>query len=230
MRTVAKFYLVGGAVRDKLLGVASHDLDYAVECASYHEMKQAIVERGGQIFKEDEKYFTVRAKVPTLGATDYVLCRKDSAGYADGRRPDFVEVGTIFDDLARRDFTVNAIAKDADTGDIIDPHNGRADIQTMTLRCVGEAPKRFMEDRLRLLRAIRFSITKGFKLDASIVECLEEMSSGVDGVSVERVREELLKCFEFDTVLTLHFLGQFPSLAEACFVNRKLILKPTIRN
>src|SRR5687768_7510936 len=115
-----QFFQVGGSVRDELLGKQSKDIDYAVEAPSYGAMREAIVERGGEIFQENEAFLTVRAKVPTLGACDYVLCRKDGTYDKDGRRPDFVEVGSLADDLARRDFTVNAMAK-AEDGTLVDP-------------------------------------------------------------------------------------------------------------
>jgi tRNA nucleotidyltransferase (CCA-adding enzyme) len=157
---MARFFQVGGSVRDKLLGVKSKDIDYAVECESFDAMREAILAKGGKIFVETPQYFTIRANVPVLGATDYVLCRKDGA-YSDGRRPDSVEVGTIFDDLARRDFTVNAIAIDTETGALIDPHGGAQDLTARVLRCVGNPVDRFNEDRLRIFRAARFSLTKG---------------------------------------------------------------------
>lgn len=230
MTTQTKFYRVGGCVRDKFLGVQSKDVDFAVECSGFDAMRDAIKKRGGEIFVETPKYLTIRAKVPKLGACDYVLCRKDSANYADGRRPDFVEVGTIFDDLNRRDFCCNAIAEDADTGEILDPHNGRAHIEANLLACVGDTATRFNEDRLRILRAIRFHITRGFNLHADITSYLHECGGDcLQGVSTERIREELLKCFETDTNYTLRVLGTFPIIREKCF-DSGLILKPTIRN
>src|SRR4051812_9903063 len=107
----AKIYLVGGAVRDKIMNITPKDLDYSIECESFDAMRQYIIDRGGTIFLETPQYFTIRAKVPELGAADFVLCRRDGM-YKDNRRPETVEVGTIFDDLARRDFTMNAIAID----------------------------------------------------------------------------------------------------------------------
>lgn len=236
-----QFYKVGGCVRDKILGLVPKDIDFSVEALSFEHMKRAIVTRcggdhgnlehmkiGGPFLKvEKPEFLTIRAIDPVLGGVDFVMARKEGA-YSDSRHPDAVEPGTLFDDLARRDFTMNAIAE-SDSGEFVDPFGGIEDIRNQVIRCVGDAPKRFMEDKLRLLRAVRFHITKGFRLHETVIECLEEMGSSLSGVSVERIREELLKCFEFDTLTTLNVLGQFPSLAESCFINRKLILKPTIR-
>src|SRR3990167_10022522 len=120
---MVKFFLTGGFLRDRLLNIPSKDLDYAVEASSYQEMKQAIIERDGEIFLETEKYLTIRARIPKFGAADFVLCRKDGTYIKDRRRPDFVEIGTLFDDLSRRDATINALAED-ENGNIIDFFNG----------------------------------------------------------------------------------------------------------
>lgn len=120
---------VGGAVRDRLRGQESKDIDYAVQAPSYDAMVQWVLAQGGTIFMDGKgrpvgaDHFTARGKLPGGQAVDFVLCRKDGA-YSDGRHPDTVEVGTLYDDLARRDFTVNAIAYDEQTGEYIDPSMG----------------------------------------------------------------------------------------------------------
>ena len=93
-----KFYLVGGSVRDKLLGLKPKDKDYVVDAKSYEEMKSAIIEHGGNIFLETPQHFTIRALLPKIGAADFVLPRID-AFYSDGRRPDSVSVGTLEETL-----------------------------------------------------------------------------------------------------------------------------------
>lgn len=225
-----KFYLVGGAVRDRLLGLKSKDKDYIVEAKSYDEMKAAIIEKGGEIFLESPQHFTIRALIPKMGAADFVLPRVDGS-YSDGRRPDSVSVGTLHDDLARRDFTMNAIAFDEESGEYIDPFNGREDIEKRLIRCVGSAFDRFHEDSLRLLRAIRFKITKGFELHDDVVSCLSDYVLAVRLVNVsdERKREELHKCFAKDTLETLNLLGQYPMVSEAVFGSKKLWLMPTMK-
>lgn len=221
-----KFYEVGGSIRDELLGFKSKDKDYCVEAPSYEDMRDEVIRRGGIIYLEKPEYLTIRAKVLPFGDCDFVLCRKDGS-YYDGRHPDSVEPGTILDDLRRRDFTVNAIAKD-ENGNLIDPHNGLQDINDRLLRCVGVAKDRFEEDRLRVIRAIRFSITKKLTIHGSIDSCLYLNPELLDlkGISVDRLRVELLKCFEFDTARTLQELRFYNLLT--IFDNNPLWLKPTM--
>jgi tRNA nucleotidyltransferase (CCA-adding enzyme) len=226
-----KFYLVGGFVRDNLLGIKSKDKDYIVDAKSFEEMRKAIIDRGGKIFLETPQHLTIRAMVPSLGAADFVLPRVDGI-YTDGRRPDSVSVGTLLDDLARRDFTVNAIAYDEDNSEYIDPHGGRDDLRLNLLRCVGKPEERFNEDALRLLRAIRFAITKGFKIHSSVEKALHSRlltKKLKECVSEERKREELHRCFKHDTLLTLQHLTNFWRIREACFEGGKLWLMPTMK-
>ena len=89
----AKFFQVGGCVRDRLMGVPCHDIDFSVEAESFEAMREAILERGGTIYLDTPEFFTIRAKEPGLGTVDFVLCRKEGA-YSDGRHPDKVEMGT----------------------------------------------------------------------------------------------------------------------------------------
>jgi tRNA nucleotidyltransferase (CCA-adding enzyme) len=224
-------YRVGGSVRDEFLGLTSKDIDYACEAPDYDTMVRWIRERG-KIYLEQPQYWTVRAHLPGKLPADFVLCRKDGS-YVDGRRPDSVAVGTIYEDLARRDFTMNAIAVAEESGEVFDPFHGRDDIRGRLIRCVGTAQDRFREDALRILRAIRFAITKEFRLDAVIVECLVEPEMAHclrDNVSDERKREELEKCFRADTPGTLRYLSEFPLLRDACFLPRgKLWLLPTAK-
>lgn len=226
---MATFYQVGGSVRDELLGLKSKDIDYAVEAESFEAMREAILGRGGEVFLETPQYLTIRARVPSLGACDYVLCRKDGA-YSDGRRPDSVECGTIYDDLARRDFTVNAIAK-AEDGTIIDPHGGKEDLKRALLRCVGKASERFTEDGLRMIRAIRFGITKNLVLDDDIKSCLNDehfFGPRLMGVSIERIRDEVYKCFAHSTPHAFYMFDKYSKFRDFLFRSGKLWLKPTL--
>jgi tRNA nucleotidyltransferase/poly(A) polymerase len=227
---MTKFFQVGGSVRDELLGLKSKDIDFAVEAPSFDAMRQAIVERGGEIYLETPQYFTIRANVPGLGAADYVLCRKDG-NYSDGRRPDSVEVGTLHDDLSRRDFTVNAIAKD-EQGNLIDPFGGIQDLAVRNLVTVGNPKDRFTEDSLRMLRAIRFSVTKNLSISVGVWRALEDyqLVRLLDNVSSERIREELFKCFHFDTLTTLRYLTScFPLIGNTVLDKDRfgIWLKPT---
>jgi len=145
-----KLYQVGGSVRDILLTPNSipKDIDYAVEAESFEEMRETLIGRGFQIFLEKSEFLIIRAKCPrTNHVYDFSMCREDGV-YSDARHPDTVTPCSIYTDLSRRDFTINAIAIDEDN-QILDPHKGQEDIDTMTLRCVGVARDRLREDSLR---------------------------------------------------------------------------------
>ncbi len=220
---VVKYYLVGGAVRDSFLGKNSRDKDYAVEAESFAEMREDILRRGGVVFLEKPEFFTIRSRFGRDTA-DYVLCRKDGA-YSDGRHPDEVEIGTIADDLARRDFTINAIAISED-GIVIDPFGGQRDIKDKLIQCVGNT-LRLEEDALRMVRAIRFAVTLGFRIDGEIQEVIQNRGDYLlQEISKERVREELTKCFAHDTIATLNMLMRFPLIAGVAF-GEGMWLKPT---
>lgn len=223
-----KFYQVGGSVRDKFLGLQSKDVDYAVEAPSFDAMREAILARGGKIFLETPKYFTIRAMVPGLGATDYTLCRKDGR-YVDGRHPESVEIGNIYDDLARRDFTMNAIAIDTDTGDVLDPFNGQGDINDGNIVCVGNPMDRFNEDKLRVFRAVRFAITKEMRIEMETENAMCEIQD-YSGVSSERIREELTKMFKKDSYLSFdRIFIQYPTLGRVVR-ERGIWFEPTTKD
>jgi tRNA nucleotidyltransferase (CCA-adding enzyme) len=230
-----KFYQVGGSVRDKLLGVESKDIDLVAESPSFDAMVAEVEARGGKIYQPRPEYFTVRCKMPFQGVVrdvDVVMARREGF-YTDGRRPDSVEPGTLYDDLMRRDFTVNAMAFD-ESGELVDPHGGQEDLTMGLLRTVGRARDRFTEDSLRLLRAVRFSITRDFELHMNIRDCLSDFSMLclLQNVSVERVRDELYKCFKHDTLKTLTFLNDYEVLRNVVFQQmsaRGLWLAPTLK-
>jgi tRNA nucleotidyltransferase/poly(A) polymerase len=124
---------------------------------------------------------------------------------------------------------MNALLQDLESGEIIDYVGGLNDIKYQTINTVGLAEDRFHEDYLRLLRAVRFSITKGFQISVDIHNCLQdqEMIDGLFNVSVERIYEEIYKCFKFDTVKTLDFLESYNKLRNQVF-DGLLWLKPTL--
>lgn len=226
---MTKFYKVGGAVRDEIMRLKVKDIDYAVECESFDAMREEILKRGGKIFVETPKFFTIRAMMPApFGAADFVLCRKDGE-YVDGRRPEGVTAGTIFDDLARRDFTMNAIAVDCETGAILDPHCGIQDIESKKIRCVGNPIVRFTEDKLRIFRAVRFAVTKGFGIDPETAIAMRKYNyKDFAGVSTERIRDELFKAFSHDTFKAVRRItDDFPELGWV-MREREIWLKPTV--
>lgn len=222
-----KIYRVGGSVRDSFLGFESKDIDYAVE-ASYDDMKSYILERG-DIFLEKPEFGTIRCRVNGEVA-DYSICRVDG-NYSDGRRPDSIKPASIYDDLSRRDFTMNAIAIDED-GNILDPYNGRNHIDNRIIVCVNNTYDRMREDALRMLRALRFSITKQMWLDTEIVEflCWSDNINLLRNVSTERIREELYKMFSCDTYQTLKVMKSYPYLESFIFEETPIWLKPTMEN
>lgn len=238
-----KFYEVGGKVRDEILGLQSKDVDYVAvpnenllkKYKTAHEMfvilESYLHNEKFEIFLSTPNCFTIRAKFPKdhkyQGVADFVMARKE-IGYVEGTRTPIVVPGTLYDDLKRRDFTLNALAKD-DDGTIIDFFNGRKDLEDGVLRTPLETEVTFNDDPLRVLRAIRFAITKGFSLkylDYYINNYNYEDKMGV--VSSERIREELFKCFKHDTMDTLDTLNDYPSLKRYIFENKLMWLKPTM--
>lgn len=238
-----KFYEVGGKVRDEILGLQSKDVDYVAvpnenlleKYKTAHEMfvilESYLHNEKFEIFLSTPGCFTVRAKFPKdhkyQGVADFVMARKE-IGYMEGTRTPIVIPGTLKDDLERRDFTVNAMAKD-DDGNIIDLFDGMIDLGRMVLVTPLPTQKTFDDDPLRILRAIRFAITKGFSLktlDYYINNYDYENKMGV--VSSERIREELLKCFKHDTMDTLDTLNDYPTLKRYIFENKLMWLKPTM--
>jgi tRNA nucleotidyltransferase/poly(A) polymerase len=237
-----KFYEVGGKVRDEILGLKSKDVDYVavpsdgllIDVSSAHDMfdilETYLKEEGFEIFLVTPDCFTVRAKFPKdhkyQGVADFVMARKE-IGYIPNTRTPIIVPGTLKDDLERRDFTVNAMAKD-ENGDIIDLFDGMIDLGRMVLVTPLPTQQTFDDDPLRILRAIRFAITKGFSLktlDYYINNYDYENKMSV--VSTDRIREELHKCFKHDTMGTLDMLNDYPTLKRYIFENKLMWLKPT---
>lgn len=237
------FYEVGGKVRDELLGLKSKDVDYVAvphetlirDVESVHTMfgilEAYLKEDGFEIFLITPDCFTIRAKFPKehvySGVADFVMARKE-VGYVPDTRTPIVKPGTLYDDLERRDFTVNALAKNED-GKIIDYFDGIKHLEEKILVTPLDTETTFNDDPLRILRAIRFSITKGFEIPSDMWHDIYhyDYENKMHVVSHERIREELLKCFKFNTLETLEKLRQFPHLTDYIFKENKLWLKPT---
>lgn len=226
MSQICKVYEVGGCVRDSILSIPSKDVDFVVVAPSYDVMRAYLVEEGFKIYIEKPEYVTIRCNVPAghplrvrTKDADFVLARKDGPS-SDGRRPDYVEPGTLLDDLSRRDFTINAIARDPYTNELVDPFHGVEDLKTRTLRFVGNPYDRIREDGLRVMRGIRFSITKNLSLECDTEQALYSVLAAtmLNCVSIERIREELEKMLAHDTLLSLTVLAGLPQyLLEAIF-------------
>lgn len=236
-----KIFRVGGAVRDEVIGRKPKDIDFACEAKSFDDMRAHLLSEGFRIFVENEEFLTIRAKVPAgsellklVNDADFVLCRKETT-YGDGRHPDEVSPGTILQDLARRDFTMNALAVDVSTGETLDPFHGRADIERRVIRCVGDPWDRIIkEDALRGLRALRFVAELEFTMDESIREILlsEQFADKLAmTVSEERIYQELEKTFKVDPVGALErFMDNTtPGLRRVIFGSR-MWLKPSMTN
>lgn len=250
--TTFQFYEVGGCVRDSLLGLSSKDVDFSVVAregvfsdaeSAFHSLEAFLVSEGFRLFGNEHPHqkelslrtLTLRARVPEghplrsrTTVADFVLARRDGP-YSDGRRPDWVAPGSLEDDLARRDFSVNALARGVD-GTLIDLFGGEDDLNAGLLRFVGDPTKRIAEDGLRVMRGIRFCVTKGFDIEAEtwnaiISEFAAEMLSKV---SVERVREELNKMFRANTLHSLRLFGMLPEHTQEAIFRDGLRLDATM--
>lgn len=186
-----KLFLVGGCVRDSVMGLRPHDWDMCTD-AEPDEIVMILVANDIPYHTVGIEYGTVTA---IIGDSEYEITtfRKET-GYSDSRHPDeVVWTKDIYQDLARRDFTINAIAYDLISEEYLDPYNGIEDINSKTLRAVGHPVSRFKEDALRILRGIRFAV----KYDLSIVHStnvsMHICSGELRNISKERVTDELLK-------------------------------------
>ena len=180
-------WIVGGCVRDVLLGRAATDWDLATDARP-----EALLRLFPNAVPTGLQHGTVTVVVD--GEHYEVTTLRGETTYSDGRRPDAVHfVDDIVADLARRDFTVNAIAVDPGSGALIDPFGGRADLRRQRLRAVGSPRERFAEDGLRVLRAARFCATLEFELDEATRAAIAPTLDTFRKVSPERVRDEWLK-------------------------------------
>jgi len=184
-------YPVGGCVRDLI--VEREPKDWDITTNALPEQIQAVFPDS---FYEND-YGTVGVKTGSedskLAIVEVTPYRTESA-YSDKRRPDAVAFGaSLSEDLARRDFTINAIALDDDKGHIIDPYDGQKDIKDKLVRAVGDASLRFNEDALRMLRAVRFVAELDFGIDGATAAAISQNSEHLSHVSRERVRDELIR-------------------------------------
>lgn len=183
-------WLVGGAVRDAIMGRDAHDWDIATNA-----LPTQVIPLFPRVIETGIQHGTVTVLVDGTGYE--VTTFRGEGAYSDGRRPDSVRfLGSIKEDLARRDFTVNAIAYDPLRGVFADPYGGRQDIERRVLRAVGDPGQRFAEDGLRVLRAARFAATLGFDLDPETKAAIQPSLATYTKVAVERVQAEWLKCMQ----------------------------------
>lgn len=236
------FYEVGGKIRDELLGIKSNDVDYTVvydgpKCnidVIFDALQDYLKADKYKIFLVTPECFTIRAMFPKnhislSGVADFVLARHE-IGYWPGTRKPICEPGTLEQDLLRRDFTVNAMAKVPETGELIDPFNGQKDLDNKILKTPDKPDITLKEDPLRAFRAVRFAITKGFKIDPSVILAINMLDyRDLKKVSPERVIAEITKCCKYNSESTFRYLFiTFPNLGE--YITEKNIwFLPTLK-
>jgi len=182
-------YLVGGCVRDRLLGIEPKDFDIATsatpaEVASYFPNSRLVGAHFGVVLVQEGP---AQVEVATF---------RSEGAYSDARRPDDVhfEQNPALD-AQRRDFTINGLMEDPLSGEILDFVGGRADLATHTIRSIGDPGKRFREDHLRMLRAVRFAARLNFQIEIHTKQAICQQAGFVRTVSAERVRDELVRIF-----------------------------------
>jgi len=205
-------YLVGGCVRDLMLGRAPKDWDVTTNAKP-----DDIVRVCPESFYEND-FGTVGVKTgsedPRLAIVEVTPYRTES-GYSDKRRPDEVTFGdNLEEDLARRDFTINAIALDDSNGQVVDPYKGQKDIERRVLATVGSPLERFEEDALRLMRAVRLLAELDFALDGDTAGAIAARAANLSHVSRERVRDELVRILNSKQPMMALVLSQKLGLLE----------------
>ncbi len=212
-------YLVGGSVRDLVLGKIPHEYDLAVSL--FPEKIQKLFRR---TVPTGIKHGTITVLFQDR-AYELTTFRKDE-DYQDGRRPETVHFGvSLSEDLRRRDFTINAIALDLLQNKLVDEHKGLEDIQSKLIRTIGNPISRFTEDGLRPVRAIRFVASLGFTIHPETAEAIQECKPIVAKVSPERIHDEFLKILRSaDPKLSLTLLREYGILE--LFTKAKLYPSP----
>ncbi|MBI2592931.1 MAG: HD domain-containing protein [Candidatus Colwellbacteria bacterium] len=211
-----KAYVVGGPVRDMLLGRVSKNWDVATD-AKPEEIQK--------IFPEsvyENQFGTVGVKTqsenPYLKIIEVTTFRLEGK-YTDKRHPDEIRFAkTIDDDLKRRDFTVNAMALDVESNKILDPFDGEGDLKKKILRAVGEPKERFEEDALRMMRAVRFSAELGFKIDEETGKAIKDSAGLLEFIAKERIRDEFVKIIMSDNKGPMRGVTELEELGLLRFV------------
>src|SRR4051812_25662794 len=181
-------YYAGGCVRDLLRGEVPKDVDVATDARP--EKVQKIFPRTYAV----GAHFGVIVVLEKEHQFEVATFRSDGA-YVDGRRPTEVHFATAEEDAARRDFTINGMFFDPVAIHVIDFVGGRADLEQRVIRAIGDASQRFAEDRLRMLRAVRFATVLDFEIEEKTWEALVRAAPSIQEISAERIREELVRIF-----------------------------------
>lgn len=199
-------YVVGGYVRDLLLGIPSHDIDIVVEGSGIRFAEEYQRRVGGEL-KVYESYGTA-----AVGEVEFVGARKES--YQRGSRNPIVEEGTLTDDLTRRDFTINAMAISIKDGTLIDLFNGLRDLQNGIIDTPIEPKTTFTDDPLRMLRAVRFSTKLGFRVSDRVLQAITEAHQDIKIIVGERIWTELEKIMSYPLAANGFFLLHDVGLLE----------------
>jgi tRNA nucleotidyltransferase/poly(A) polymerase len=242
-----KIFEVGGKVRDELLGLKSKDADFAFVLTEQEAiglsiddafifMSEWMLAMGFQIFLSKPDCVTIRARFFNSSQTaDFVLAKRELKVMPGNCEHNVVQSsmvpGSLEDDLLRRDFTVNAMAK-ARSGELIDLFDGQKDLADKVLRTPIDPRITLADDPLRALRAVRFSVKLGFHLDAELVDALHDpaLPELMAQVSSDRVREELARSMKIDTWGTLQMLQRLPEALVRGWLDRPgMWLMPTVR-
>ncbi len=209
-RNSYRLYIVGGAVRDHLLGIPITDYDFSTDATPDEVMS---------LFRHVIPTGVAHGTVTVIFKGEHyeVTTFRTEFGYSDSRHPDSITFVTDFDqDLSRRDFTVNALAADTVTGRIIDMHDGIADLRRGVLRAIGDPETRFAEDSLRILRGYRFISTLQFTFEEATKQAAIRLAHTISQVSQERIREELNKMLQAKKpslgLFALHDHGVLPHI------------------
>ncbi|KAJ52610.1 poly(A) polymerase [Clostridium tetanomorphum DSM 665] len=209
-------YIVGGCVRDSILNKTPNDWDVTTN-AKAEQVEKIFKNRGFKVIETGIKHGTVTIIIDNVGYE--VTTYRIDGEYLDGRHPDKVEfTSSLKEDLSRRDFTINAIAYNHTEG-IVDYFEGIKDLKNKVITCVGDPLKRFSEDALRMMRAVRFSAQLDFKIEYNTEDAIKSLSDNIKFVSMERIKEEFDKILLSDNVdkirnlncygLMTHFLPEY---------------------
>ncbi|MDP9003835.1 MAG: CCA tRNA nucleotidyltransferase [Verrucomicrobiota bacterium] len=181
-------YFAGGCVRDLLRGQVPKDIDIATDA------------RPDDVEKIFSRTYAVGAHFGVIvvlenGLQFEVATFRSDGAYLDGRRPAEVHFATAKEDAARRDFTINGMFFDPEANEVIDLVGGRADLERQLIRAIGDPAQRFAEDRLRMLRAVRFATVLGFEIEPATWDAVVAHAPSINEISAERIREELVRIF-----------------------------------
>jgi len=194
LTSLPDLFVVGGAVRDQLLGRDPVDVDYATsatpgEMMSLVDSIRTAADEEVEAHPTGTDHGTVTFQI---GDHSYEVTtfRRDAS--TDGRKAEVEWVDSIEEDLARRNFTINAMARSVETGQLVDPHGGKEDLQREQIRTVGKPERRFQEDRLRILRGVHFAGRYGFRIESSTWNAMQKQATAVlEDVSIERILDEI---------------------------------------